>query len=240
MKADSLREIREADKRIAQLEEQQTQFMKRRSSLNIDQVNEAWQIDRELEEVAARISFFKDQKKHHEQRVAEYERNTAKTGAPLIQQETAAYDRGRSIVESIAKHQQEVAALLSKLGEENQIMSSAANQFRDLTGEEMRLPCPIECYIGMSFAAPNVPRIQLYGPWTYVSESDRAVQQDKELRQKRLAYEERLQAAQGRVPPCQTCGAAREILREAGGPGEGYWSVLCRACNMEHRVMIPK
>lgn len=239
MKADSLREIGEADKRIRKLEEQRTQFMARRNSLNIDQVNEARRIDQELEEIAARIVFFKDQKKRHEQQVAEWKSNAAQA-APLVQQGTAAYDRGRSIVESIAKHQQEVTELLSKLDEENAIMSTVEGQFRDSTGEGMGLPFPIQCYIGMAFAAPNVPRIQGYDAWKFVSESELQEQKAKEDAEKKRLTDQCVKKAEQAAPICTRCGRETHLDRSMTPMGRGdgaSWYFACKCGNSETKFI---
>jgi hypothetical protein len=241
MKADSLKQIREADAKIVSLEAHRTELVKQRTPLGIDQVSQARLIDRELEEIAGKISFLKDVKDRDQQQVAEWQKGGTRA-VPLVKQGTESYERARSIVDSIAKHQEEVAGLLGKLDEENTNMSTVAQHFRDLTGEELNLPFPVVCYLGMAFAAPNIPRIQGYDAWKFVSETEMKEGHERLKAEQLKRHEERIKIAEAHAPDCPNCARANRqtkmIVARAEGradsPGEslyrGSWHFRCPKC----------
>jgi len=197
-----------------------------------------------------------------EKKLSEYKSNEAKAKQSREKVKTR-HEKGRSLVGSvIIPAQQAVGPAVLEIEIINTEIRAEAKKYLELVGEEMNPPPPIDIGPALRFAGPGaagvqapVEAIKMPEAWTYMSETDRAVEHDKQLKDKLQAHEKRLKIAEEHAPDCPNCLRAdvqtRLIVDRKSGhtdaPGQAgrgntshHWNLKCPKCGTYVTAAIPE
>jgi len=254
MKIEYQKQIRNADKKISELETQRDQLLEQLSHLKIDQLGVANQILKQKNEIDVMIHAAEVMRQAAQDQVSRWEKNGPQAAA-VIEEAKPVHEHARGIYARFPKLQEEVTKLVKELDADKTKMGTLSQKFRDLIGEDLNLPFQIECYQAAAFAAAQPIKPDAYPAWTYVSETDRTVEHDKQLKDKLLAHEKRLKIAEEHAPDCPNCLRAdvqtRLIVDRKSGhtdaPGQAgrgntshHWNLKCPKCGTYVTAAIPE
>ena len=244
-------QVRDAEKRIVELEARHAKLEERRSHLDIGRLVEAKHLRKEMDEIEGERSDLKLLKDIAQEQLAKWKKN-ALPAETLRQQVGELFDDGRSTVDKIIKAQQDVTGWLKDIDVINQKISNLAGEHLKIIGEDMHAPPNIQVPVAMGFAWSNIPPIQNYQPWTYVSDDEIAAKAKAEREERRRNYEKLLKLANDNGPDCPRCAGRDEAVKmqvnlHAGGketPGQGiydgHWKLRCPKCGNETEAAIPQ
>jgi len=239
-------QVRDAEKRIAELEARHAKLEDQRAHLDIGRLVEAKHLRKEMDEIEGERSDLKLLKEIAQEQLAKWKKN-ALPAETLRQQVGEMFEEGRALVDQIMKAQEDVAGWLQDIDVINNKIGNLAGEHLKLIGEDMHAPPTIQLHVAMGFAGT---RIQNYDPWTYVSDDEYAAQAKAEREERRRNYEKLLKLANEKAPDCPRCAAGDEAVRmqvdlHAGGketPGQafndGHWYLACPRCNCRTSACI--
>jgi hypothetical protein len=241
MKTEYQKQIRTADKKVAELETQRDQLLEQLSHLKIDQLGVANQILKQKNEIDVMIHAAEVMRQAAQAQIIRWDANKPEA-TRLIEQAGVLHEHARGIYARFPGFQEEVTKLVKDLDADKAKMGALSQRFRDLIGEDLNLPFQIECYQAAAFAAAQSIKPDAYPAWTYVSEAGLTAQRDEELQMRLQAHEKRLKLAESLAPNCPNCGRAKVetklvVARREGRsdtPGEsiihGQWCFICPKC----------
>jgi hypothetical protein len=242
-------QVRDAEKRIVELEARHAKLEEQRGHLDVGRLVEAKHLRKEMDEIEGEGSDLKLLKSIAQEQLAKWKKN-ALPAETLRQQVAEMFEEGRSLVAQIMKAQEDVAGWLQDIEVINAKTGNLEGEHLKLIGEEMHAPPKIQVPVAMVFAWSNVPRIKNYDPWTYVSDDEYAAQAKAEREERRQNYEKLLKLANDNGPDCPRCARKDEAVkmqvdRNAGGrdtPGQGYldghWNLKCPKCGNRTDAVI--
>ena len=242
-------QVRDAEKRIVELESRHAKLEEQRSHLDVGRLVEAKHLRKEMDEIEGERSDLKLLKSIAQEQLAKWKKN-ALPAETLRQQVAEMFEEGRALVDQIIKAQEDVAGYLETIDGINNKMGNLEGEHLKLIGEDMHAPPKIQVPVAMGFAWSNVPRIKNYDPWTYVSDDEYAALAKAEREERRRAYEKLLKTANENGPDCPRCAHRDEAVKmqvdvHAGGketPGQafydGQWYLVCPRCDMRTNATI--
>lgn len=244
-------QVRDAEKRIVELEARHAKLEEQRSHLDIGRLVEAKHLRKEMDEIEGERSDLKLLKDIAREQLAKWAKN-ALPAETLRQQTLEMFEEGRGLVAQIMTAQEEVAGWLQDIEVINAKIGNLEGEHLKLIGEEMHAPPKIQVPVAMGFAWSNVPRIKNYDAWTYVSDDEYAAQAKAEREERRRNYEKLLKLANDNAPDCPRCAGRDEAVvmqvdLHAGGretPGQafndGHWYLECPRCKTRTSAAIPQ
>jgi len=244
-------QVRDAEKRIAELESRHAKLEEQRGHLDVGRLVEAKHLRKEMDEIEGERSDLKLLKRIAREQLTKWAKN-APASEILRQQVGEMFEEGRSLVAQIMKAQEDVAGYLEKIDVINNKMGNLEGEHLRLIGENMNAPPKIVVPVAMEFAWSNVPRIKNYDPWTYVSDDEYAAQAKAEREERRRNYEKLLKLANDNAPDCPRCAHRDEAVKmqvdlQAGGRetagqtvNDGQWYLTCPRCKTRTNGTIPQ
>jgi chromosome segregation ATPase len=254
MKTEYQKQIRNADKKIAELETQRDQLLEQVSHLKIDQLGVANQILKQKNEIDIMIHAAEVMRQAARDQIIRWDKNKPEATS-LIEQARLLHEHARGIYGRFPGFQEDVKKLMKELDADKNKMGALSAKFRELIGEDLNLPFQIECYQAAAFAAAQPIKPDAYPAWKYTSETELTAQRDEELQMRLQAHEKRLKMAEEHAPDCPICARGnvqtKMIVDRRSGhddtPGQAgsghsshHWYFVCPKCGATMTQPIPE